>query len=325
MKKIVLFSLLVAVLLSGCGKTSEVSNEEGNTVLNIAYQYGLAYAPAIIAQEQGLIEKAYEEATGKELTVVWTQMGSGADINTSIASGSIDVGFMGVAPAITGVTKGVGYKVFTNLSGQENCLMTTNTEVDSLDDLVGSNHQIVLVNSGSIQHIILAKALKEQGLEAHALDSNIVAMKHPDGMAALMSGNVAFHLTSSPYVYMERENSTIQEIKAVGEAWPREKSFIVGVASNRVHTSDEAAYLALCRGIEEAVELINDDVETAAAITHEFNGNTIEDEMVYLKNGNYTTKTSGIYELALFMAENGFVQTEINSYSDLVFDNVKGD
>ena len=30
-------------------------------------------------------------------------MSSGADINTGIASGSIDVGFMGVAPAITGI------------------------------------------------------------------------------------------------------------------------------------------------------------------------------------------------------------------------------
>lgn len=325
-KRFLALIIIMTLVLNGCGNGSQGSTtEDAEVTLNIAYQYGLAYAPLIIAQEQGLIEKAYEEATGKQVTVVWTQMSSGADINTGIASGSIQVGFMGVAPAITGITKGVGYKIFTNLSGQENCLMTTDEEVNSLEDLVGSPKQIALVNTGSIQHIVLAKTLKEQGLDPHGLDSNIVAMKHPDGMSALESGSVACHLTSSPYVYMERENETIHELTEVGEAWTKEKSFIVGVASTGLYDNDEELYLALCQAIEEAIDYINNNIEAAAEITHEYNGNTVEEEVEYLKKGNYTEETSGIYELAVFMAENGFSETALEGYSDFVFDNVKGD
>ena len=50
---------------------------------------------------------------------------------------------------------GVGYKIFTNLSGQEHCLMTNNINITSFDDLIGSKYQIALVNVGSFRDMIL--------------------------------------------------------------------------------------------------------------------------------------------------------------------------
>ena len=58
---------------------------------------------------------------------------------------------------------------------------------------------------GSIQHILLAMAAKEQLGDAHALDNNIAAMAHPDGMTALLSGSVKCQLTTSPFVFKEAE------------------------------------------------------------------------------------------------------------------------
>ena len=49
--------------------SSDKENEadtDGAEVLNIAYQYGLAYAPLIIMQKQELVEKYYEEGTIKD-------------------------------------------------------------------------------------------------------------------------------------------------------------------------------------------------------------------------------------------------------------------
>lgn len=328
MKKIVMLCMTVMLAFTGCGQEnvgSAGADDSEPVVLNIAYQYGLAYAPVIIVQKQGLIEKAYEEATGKKVTVIWNQMSSGADINTGISSGGLDVGFMGVAPAITGVTKGVGYKIFTNLSGQEHGMMSNDESITSFDDLIGSNHQIALVNIGSIQHIILAMALENGGYDPHALDSNIVAMKHPDGMIALETGNVSCHLTSSPYIFMEKEEENLWEIKAVSEAWGVDDSFIVGVASERLHDENNELYLALCRALEEAVDYINENTEEAAKITCEFDGNSVEDELDYMRRGKYTTETSGISDLAAFMARAGFIDGEPGAYNDLVYDNVSGD
>ena len=68
-----------------------------------------------------------------------------------------------------------------NLNILDERLMTNDKNIKSLGDLIGSDDLIAVVNIGSIQHIILAKALKNAGYDAHALDANLVGMKHPDG------------------------------------------------------------------------------------------------------------------------------------------------
>lgn len=324
---IVMTVALVGGCMMGCGDGAQGTtgtNAEADVTLNIAYQYGLAYAPAVIAKEQGLIEAAYKEATGEEVNVVWNQMSSGADINTGIASGSIQVGFMGIGPAITGVISDVGYKICSNLSGQEHGLMTNNPEISTLQDIIDNNAQIALVNTGSFQHIILARALDNAGLDPHALDSNIVAMKHPDGMTALESGSVPCHLTSSPYIYMERENTELYEVPGVDQVCALEDSFIVGVASNTLYNDSPELYSALCTALSEAIDYINENTSEAAELTCQYDGNDAATELSYMKSGYYSTETKGVFDLAVFMAENGFVEREPENFYDLAFENVNG-
>ncbi len=322
---VMMICMLVACTNSNEKSTSGNGQEGDGEILSVAYQYGLAYAPIVFCQEEKLIEEKYKEKTGKTVEIVWTQMSSGADINTGITSGDIGVGFMGIAPAITGISKGVGYKIFTNLSGQEHGLMTNDPAINSLGDIVGSSKQIALVNIGSMQHIILAKALAENGYDAHVLDSNIAAMKHPDGMTALEAGSVACHLTSNPYIFKERDNDSLHELQEVNNAWSNKKSFIIGVASTRLYEENRELYDALCEAVAEAVDTINNDFEMAAKVTAEYDGNEYEDELRYLKSGNYSVETSGVFELASFMSDNGFVEKSFKEYSELVFDNVTGD
>jgi len=337
-RKIIALSISLVLILIGCGNsgqsTGSAEEQESKAIdqettgeavtLNIAYQYGLAYAPLGIMKEQGLIEKAYEEATGGQVTVTWNQMSSGADINMGISGGSIDVGFMGVGPAVTGVMKGVGYKIFTNLSGQEHGFMTNDDSIHSFEDLIGSDKQIALVNLGSIQHVILSLALDKAGYAPHALDSNIVAMAHPDGMTALESGNVSCHFTSNPYIFRERENEELHEIKEITQVWGVEDSFIVGVAAQTLYEDYPELYQALCDAVEEAVNYINNNMEEAAKLTCKFDGNSEEEELLYMQKSKYMIETNRLFELAGFMAEAGFIDEAPAAYEDLVYDNVSG-
>lgn len=327
MLTMLLCGCVLCVGLTGCGSgdAKKTSSNSEPVEINIAYQYGLAYAPLIIAKEKGLIEQTYKEATGGQVTVTWNQMSSGADINTAFVSGSINVGFMGIAPAITGVSNNVGYKIFTNLSGQEHGLTTNRDDIASLADLVGSDTQIALVNIGSIQHIILGMALDHAGYDAHSLDSNIVVMKHPDGMSALESGSVSCHLTTNPYLYKEQENPELHEVPGISDVWTNQSSFIVGIASEDLQSGNPELYQAVCDAFAEAIDFINENPEEAAAITCVFNNNTEEDELKYMSAGCYSVETKGIFELARFMSANDFIDKEFENYSDLVFDNVKGD
>ena len=259
-----------------------------------------------------------------DLEVEWVQMSSGADINTGVMSGSVDVGFMGVGPAITGISKNVGYKIFTNLSGQEHGLMSNDDSINTLEDIVGSENQVALVNIGSIQHIILAKCLSDNGYDAHALDANLVAMKHPDGMNALMTGSLPLHLTTNPYIFRERETEGLHEIEALKAAWPKENSFIVGVAAVDLHDNRPELYKALCDGLTEAIDYVNGNLEATAALTSQYDGNSVEDEIRYLGMGSYSAETQGIEDMARFMFDNAFIEADPGAYADLVFDNVKG-
>ena len=313
--------LLAAVLLISC---CCFASAEETAHMTIAYQYGLAYAPVVVAMNEKLIENAYAEATGGALEIEWAQMSSGADINTGVMSGTVDVGFMGVGPAIIGISKNVGYKIFTNLSGQEHSMMCNDDAIQSFDDIIGTDNQIALVNIGSIQHIILAKSLADNGYDPHALDANIVAMKHPDGMSSLLTGSVPLHLTSSPYIYRERETEGLHEIEAVAKAWPKENSFIVGVAATSLYENDNALYTALCDGIAAGQDYVTNNVEATAELTSQYDGNSVEDEIKYLQMGSYVPTTGGVGEMAKFMFDNAFIEADPGSYEDLVFDNVQG-
>ena len=107
MKKIICLLFCLILMLSGCSSNKDETSTTAQTKkIAIAYQYGLAYAPVAIVKETNLFVDNYKKLTGNDLEVEWVQMSSGADINNGIATGEIAAGFMGVAPAITGISKG---------------------------------------------------------------------------------------------------------------------------------------------------------------------------------------------------------------------------
>ena len=318
-RKIIAVSLIaiMAVYFTACGGDS---SEEGTKTLTIAHQYGMAYAPFEVMKEQKLIEKYYD---GVE--VEWSTLNSGSAINEGFASGDIDVGGMGVGPAITGVTSGVPYKIAANMSAQPHRIMTNDDDIKTLSDI--TDEKIALVNIGSIQHVLLAMAAEDQLGDAHALDNNIVAMAHPDGMSSLLSGSVECHLTTSPYVYKEAAEDGIHEVEALESVWPDGNSFILMMASTDLYENDPELYEAVLNALEEAITWINENKEEAAQMLCEAEDVDAAPMLEWLNDPAcvYSTETRGVMDMADFMAENDFLENEgPSSMSDLAFDNDVG-
>ena len=314
----VMLILIMTLSLAACGGGDETA--DGKTKLTIAHQYGIAYAPLEIMKQQKLIEKHYD---GVE--VEWSTLNSGSAINEGFLSGDIDVGAMGVGPAVTGVTSGVPYKICSNMSAQPHKIMTNNPNIKSLKDI--TDEKIALVNIGSIQHILLAMAAKEQLGDAHALDENIAAMAHPDGMSSLISGSVDCHLTTSPYDFKEAEEDGITEVEALESVWPSGNSFIVAVASTDLQENNPELYDAVVAALAEAIDYINNNTAEAAEMlceAEDVDAATME-KWLTDKDCVYSTETKGVMDMANFMAEEGFLENEgPKDFSDLAFDNVKG-
>ena len=288
--------------------------------MTIAYQGGIGYAPVHIMEAKKLIEKNYDG----EIEVVFQKLDSGADINTGIIGGTIDVGCMGVAPAISAVANGVPAKIVSNLCSQSHGLMTSDSSIKTLKDI--GNTQIALVNIGSIQHILLSMACEKELGDAHALDANIVKMAHAEGYAALESGTYKLHLTSSPFINRERENDKYTEIKAVNKIWPDGNSFLVAMASTKLQEENKALFDAIVKSFDEAIEFINTDKQGTAEIVCEYLGQDVETTLSDLNDPTsmFFGSLKGAGEMADFMFRANFIEKEVE-FEDLKFSNVKGD
>lgn len=305
-KKLVAIILCLGVLfcLAACGNSEETKAQ----TLTIAYQGGIGYAPVHIMEAKKLIEKNF----GEEITVNFVKLDSGAAINEGIIGGTIDIGCMGVAPAISGVAAGIPYKVISNLSSQSHGLMSNNKEITKLED-IKSEDKIALVNTGSIQHILLSMAAEKVLGDAHALDNNIQAMSHAEGMAALESGTVTLHLTSSPFIYQERANENYTELKEISEVWPSGSSFLVAMASEKL-SQNEKLFTAVSAAFDEAIEFINTNKAETAEIEAEYLGLDLETVNSYLdeEDCQYFSELKGADVMADFMFSAGFITREVS-------------
>ena len=282
--------------------------------LNIAYQGGIGYAPVHVMEVNKLIEKHYDG----DIEVTFQKLDSGAAINEGIIGGSIQIGCMGVAPAVSGVAAGIPYKIISNLCAQSHGLMSNDPSIQKLSD-IKEGDIIALVNTGSIQHILLAMTAEKVLGDAHALDNNIQKMSHAEGMAALESGTVKLHLTSSPFIYQERENPAYNELTELSEVWPSGNTFLVAMASSSV-AENEALFKAVCEAFDEAIAFINEDQESVIAIESDYLGLEPEQVKGYLDQPDcqFSTEMKGVQDMADFMYRADFIEREV-TWDELVY------
>ncbi|MDT3664201.1 MAG: hypothetical protein ROM54_11930, partial [Anaerobiospirillum sp.] len=72
-------------LISGCGQDDKATSTEPKGTIHIAYQYGIGYAPAMIAKEKGYLEQLLPD-----VAITWQLMNSGSTINAATIAGDID-------------------------------------------------------------------------------------------------------------------------------------------------------------------------------------------------------------------------------------------
>ena len=313
---------IISMLICVCLVFSLVACGNGNTdekqSLTIAYQGGIGYAPVHILEAKKIIEKNYDG----EIEVEFVKLDSGAAINEGIIGGTIDIGCMGLGPAISGVSSGVSYKVISNLCSQSHGLMSRDPKITSLKDIT-SKDKIALVSTGSFQHILLAMAAEKSLGDAHALDNNIQGMSHAEGMAALESGTVQLHLTSSPFIYQERANKNYTELSEISEVWPSGNSFLVAMAAGSL-SENEKLFAAVSKSFEEAIAFINENPDETAQIETEYLGLDLETVKSYLEEEDcqFFSELRGAESMASFMYRAGFIEKEVR-IDDFKYESVK--
>ncbi|MDI9412854.1 MAG: ABC transporter substrate-binding protein [Bacillota bacterium] len=285
--------------------------------IKIAGQFGLVYAPLMVAKSQGMFEKYGFEP-------VWLEYGSGGTVREALISGEADVGFMGIPPFLIGWDKGCPWKVAVGFVVVPIGLVTYDPDIKSLRDFKPED-KIAVPSPGSIQHILLAMAAEAELGSPNALDNNIVAMPHPDACAALISKKgIKAHFTTPPYLFEELSEPGFRLIIDDIDIFGHPFSFNVGLASEKFHDNRPVAYSVFVNVISEAMAWINTNKQRAAELLAPEFKLSVEKTLEYLEweGMNYTTAPYGLMGFAEFMKEAGYISKVPESLEEIAFENV---
>ncbi len=282
--------------------------------LTIAYQPGVGYAPLIIIKQQRTIEKQFPGTK-----IDWKVLASGAAITNGVIAGDIDLGATGVGPLLVGWARGVGWKFLTTLEDGDLWLMAKDPKIKTLADLKGK--RIALPAPTSIQAVILQKAAKEKLGDAHALDSTFVSLDHPDGVAALLNGQIQAHMTSPPFQFIEKEKGA--HVVAHSSTFFGKHTFLGVVMTQKFYDAHTTFAKKLYADIQVAERLLIKKPGRAASILSvDSNGKTTPygfRRYVTNKSLTWSTKPHGLMKFARFMYEIGSIKKLPGSWKDLTF------
>ena len=143
-----------------------------------------------VADQQGL----YKE---KGIETELVQFNNGGDLMTAMASGKVDVGYVGISPVLSSVEKGVPVKIISAAQNEgSGVIVSSNSGINSAADLNGKN--VATPGEASIQYVLLNILLKNNGLSVDKVNAS--AMKTPSINDAIKSNTIDAGVTFQPFV-----------------------------------------------------------------------------------------------------------------------------
>jgi len=313
---------LIGLVFTGCSKqdTGDIKapvDEEPVATIRVAKQFGLVYAPLMVAEKIDPFSKY-------GLKVEWLTLGSGGTVREAMAANELDAAFMGIPPYLIGWDKGLEAKIAAGFVVLPTALVTYDEAIKGLRDFK-PDHKIAVPSPGSVQHILLAMGLEEQLGDSGILDDNLVALPHPDGTSAMLAKrDVVAHFTTPPYLYEELAQQGYKVVLDGFSAFGGDFNFNVGLVTKNFHDNNPKGYAAFVMGLNEAMVWVNEHKEeTAELLAPEFK---IEKEKLleYLTADgiNYTTAPYGLMGFADFMKEAGYISRVPEDFSEIAWENI---
>ncbi|RUU12847.1 taurine ABC transporter substrate-binding protein, partial [Mesorhizobium sp. M7A.T.Ca.TU.009.01.3.2] len=125
--------------------------------LKITIGYQTVVEPSKVPQADG----AYEKAT--KAVIDWRKFDSGADVIAAVASGSVDIGYVGSSPLAAAASRELPIQTIfiVGLIGESEALVARNgAGIEKVADLAGKKVAVPFV---STTHYSLLAALKHEG------------------------------------------------------------------------------------------------------------------------------------------------------------------
>ena len=186
--------LLAALSLAGASFFAQAAT-------NVTVAYQTTVDPAKVAQADG----AYEKASHADIK--WRKFDNGADIIAAIASGDVQIGYLGSSPLTAAVTRKVPVETFliaTQIGSAEALVAREGSGINSPQDLVGKKIAVPFVSTG---HYSLLAALKHWNIDPSSV--TILNLAPPAIIAAWKRGDIDATYVWDPALGTAKENGKV--------------------------------------------------------------------------------------------------------------------
>ena len=149
-------------------------------------QIVVAYQTDALPSSLGIANGDFEKATGTKID--FRKFNSGGEIFAAIASGDVQVGYVGSSPYAAATSRGLDVKAFylASISGTDEALVVRNgSGINTVADLKGKKLAAAPV---STDHYQLLALIKSQGLSEK--DVQLFAIPQPEIVAAYNRGDI---------------------------------------------------------------------------------------------------------------------------------------
>jgi NitT/TauT family transport system substrate-binding protein len=330
--------LLVAVLAAGCGGGSGgigAVSCGGATGGGIEVRIpkgagGVGFLPLLVMEKQRLVEKYAREGGLADLQVRWIDLGGPAVLNDALLSGAVD--FIAAGPpaflTLWDRTNGsLGVKGVAAITSLPMYLNANAPHLKTLDDVREGDKIAVTGIKVSIPSLVMQMYARQKygDAETTRFDRYTVAMTHPDGVIALLSGGAGItgHFTSPPFHQRELKDPKVRTIMRSDDVMGGSTTFTMLSTTTKFRENNPAAYKAVLAALEEANRLIVADIPAAAALLAESGegGFTAPELAEMLRDPaiKFTTTPENVMKYAEFMNSIGSIKTRPAAWTDLFF------
>ena len=163
--------------------------------------YQTVVEPSKVAQAAG----GYEKATGWKID--WRKFDSGADVIAAIASGDVQIGYVGSSPLAAAATREVPFQTIfiAGIIGESEALVVSNKSgIKKPEDLAGKKIAVPFV---STTHYSLLAALKHWKVDPKSVE--ILNLRPPEIVAAWERGDIDGAYVWDPALGKAKESGSV--------------------------------------------------------------------------------------------------------------------
>ena len=296
---------------------------------------GVGFLPLMVMEKLKLIEKKAGEA-GLKVNAKWVNISGSGAVNDALLSGSahfISGGLPGMLTLWDRAKGKMDVLGVGSISSQPMYLNTSAAHLKSIDDISAKDKIAVTAIKISIPAIVMQMHARDKygAPETFRFDPFTVAMKHPDGVVALLSGSagVTAHYTSPPFHQRERRDPNVRTIQNTNDVLGGSTSFAIVVAAKKFRDENPKVFKVVNEALEESQDFIKNNKTRAAEILREDMGGRGWEvsELVEVLNDpdiKFDITPENVMRYANFMADVGSIKNRLIKWSDLFAPEVQG-